>query len=188
MKVQTEAKTRDKDIIVENESKDESDIPVVQDSDQTSDEMINVTSDDQFNDQVEIPDECHIATPEQLSNDVLALVQSEIQTLFANTLVQESMEISNIVALVCDHPLDDVSVSISSEIQVIFTNMSVPDFMVTPKLVALVHIQQDEYYEVYPLLPVAYKKKVIYSKIILTSDICKRTDLQHNLIIVGYGS
>lgn len=42
--------------------------------------MIDVTSDDQFNERVEIADKYHIATPmcEQLSDDVLALVQEEI--------------------------------------------------------------------------------------------------------------
>lgn len=42
--------------------------------------------------------------------------------------------------------------------------MPVPDFVVTPELVASNHIQQDEYYEVYPLL-IAYQKIVAYFEV-----------------------
>lgn len=55
------------------------------------------------------------------------------------------------VTLICAPPLDDILVLVSSEIQAIFIDMPALDFVATPTLVTLVYIQQDEYYEVFPL-------------------------------------
>lgn len=96
------------------------------------------------------------------------------------------MEILDIVALVGNQPFNDIPVLVLSEIQVISTDMPVLNFVVTPKLVASVHIQQDKYYEVFPLL-VVYQETVTYSEVFLTSDTYKRTGLYHNLIMEGHG-
>lgn len=63
-----------------------------------------MTSDDQFDKLIASTDECLFVAPiyVQPPDAGLALVKSEIQTLSADTSVQGSMEILNIVVIVCD--------------------------------------------------------------------------------------
>lgn len=58
--------------------------------------------------------------------------------------------------------------------------------MVIQEIATPVHFQQDEYYEVCPLL-VAYQETITYFEIVLLSDTYKQTGLHHNLIVDGYG-
>lgn len=86
---------------------------------------------------------------------------------------------------VSDPPSDDAPVPIQTEIQPILPIVHVHDSMMFSEIAILVQIQRDEYYKVYPL-SVAPHELVNYSKVFLTSNICKMTSLHHNLIVGGF--
>lgn len=92
-------------------------------------EYIGATHDKSSKETIMSPEECSIAVQVyvQPPNTVLAPVQSKNKTLFANTLVQESMKIPDIVAPVCHQPFDDIPFPVLSDIQTISTAIPVPE-------------------------------------------------------------
>lgn len=110
-----------------------------------------------------IIDECSIAdlVCDQTSNEVLAPVQDEIQSILTNTLAQELGIFLDIVDLVLVMPEEEDQVQ---------TYDSLQTFIVPFLIHELEQKTNDVYYEVYPI-PDAYKK----------------TGLHHNLIVRGFG-
>lgn len=132
----------------------------------------------------------HVPLLTQLVTSYPTRVQLQFKVRFRfslQTLQSKSLTISDIIVPVCDQPLDDVPVLVSSEIQVIFTDMPIPDFVVTPELVAPFYIQQDKYYEVFPLSAISHNTNGLCYGLSLVMNVPKQTELHHNLIVGGFG-